>query len=99
MKYFAKILLVTSIIISLCGCTNRTNVREYKSTEVAMGTIVQININTQSEQEDILQDIINCIELLEKDILSWRIESAELAKINHDLQLEETKIISDQMKE
>ena len=99
MKYFAKILLVTSIIISLCGCTNRTNVREYKSTEIAMGTIVQININTQSEQEDILQDIINCIELLEKDILSWRIESAELAKINHDLQLEETKIISDQMKE
>ena len=99
MKYFTKILILISILLCLCGCANRTSVREYKSTEIAMGTIVQLNINTTSEQENIVQEVSDIIQNLEQDTLSWRIETSEIAKINQATQQEDSVMITDQLME
>ena len=83
-KYLQKIMCITVGFCLLCtGCSRQPTA--YKGIDTAMGTIISQTIYTSSDEEvaqEILTEVISCIDELETDYLSWRLETSEVYTIN-----------------
>ncbi|PXV95948.1 thiamine biosynthesis lipoprotein [Lachnotalea glycerini] len=74
-----KILLIGVITwIGLTGCSAK-NSDAYTSVDFAMGTVINQTIYADSDDT---QEVLNLIVDIEDNMLSWRIQSSEIAKIN-----------------
>lgn len=76
----ASCIIGFSCILSGCGQKNI----KVTATNTAMGTVVQHSIYVSDEKkgENIIAELQDELEHLEKECLSWRIEGSQVAKIN-----------------
>lgn len=82
------LLLTLSAILSLSGCGQR--LQTVQKVDTAMGTIISQTIYITSDvavgqdrtEANISDEVISCIQELEKDYLSWRLETSEIYRIN-----------------
>lgn len=83
-KYLQKIMCIIVPVCLLCtGCSRQPTA--YKSVDTAMGTIINQTIYISADEEtaqEILDEVISCIDDLEKNNLSWRLETSEVYQIN-----------------
>jgi len=83
-KYLQKITVGALILCFLCtGCASKSRV--HHSMDTAMGTIINQTIYVSGGMgtaETISGEILSCIETLEKEQLSWRLESSLLYQVN-----------------
>lgn len=80
-KYFSRLASLLAVFLVLCtGCgylpTKLTKV------DTAMGTIIQQNLYGEGDLADEAEEILQCINNLEQNQLSWRLENAELYRLN-----------------
>lgn len=71
------------------------------SSDVAMGTVVQktLYVNNEELGKDALYEIDTCIDMYELEVLSWRTDASEVAKINAAAGAEEGVELSSWMEE
>jgi thiamine biosynthesis lipoprotein len=73
-----KTIILVIGTLSLAGCTTKQS-DPYTKVDFAMGTVINQTIYSG---EDITQDVMNIIVNIENNMLSWRVESSDIAKIN-----------------
>lgn len=79
MKQFFRIVFLLALPLVICSC-GRQEPQRVQSVGTAMGTVIQQNIYTQGE--DCTGDIMELIDGLEEQTLSWRLETSELYRVN-----------------
>lgn len=83
-KYLKKFVGIAAALALLCtGCSRQPTA--YQSMDTAMGTIISQTIYTSANEEtagEILGEVISCIDDLEANNLSWRLETSEIYQIN-----------------
>lgn len=92
MKSFQRKKYLPALIVCVCllsGCTKGTSAKPISRTDTAMGTIIQQNlyVTGQTSQEDgqsIAADVSALIGHLESDILSWRLETSQICRVNEN---------------
>ena len=98
-KYLQKILCVLmSACLFLCmGCSRQPILQ--KSVDTAMGTIISqsIYITDTADSALVSQEILAEIEALEQEYLSWRLESAEIYRINESAGSGKIQTMSDKL--
>ena len=89
------LLLCLSVLFT--GCGMRTV--KLTATDTGMGTVVQktLYVNDENTGNEILKEIEECIVQYEKEVLSWRIEGSEIARINESAGSEQGSVLSKQM--
>ncbi|MBQ2803665.1 MAG: FAD:protein FMN transferase, partial [Lachnospiraceae bacterium] len=68
------------MLLGITGCGKREAVIQNVNT--AMGTIFQQTLYVEDTNQNVGADILKLVEELENSLLSWRVEGAELSKIN-----------------
>lgn len=91
---------VLVMIMCCCSCTDggaaaRTPVQ---STDTAMGTIIRQTIYVDG-QEEITDDILKIISDLERDVLSWRLDTSEVYRANASAGQEAGIVLSEELSE
>lgn len=91
------LLLCLSVLFT--GCGMRTV--KLTATDTGMGTVVQktLYVNDENSGKEILQEMEGCVEQYEEEVLSWRIEDSEIARINESAGSEQGTVLSKQMEE
>lgn len=81
-KYFHGFvrMIIPVLALCLCGC-GRGSVRKLQSVDTAMGTVIQQTLFVTGEGTQ-TEDILALIRELEEKTLSWRLETAELYRVN-----------------
>ena len=82
-KYLQKIIgVLLAVCILCCGCSRQPQM--YQKIDTAMGTIVSqtIYLSADADADMVTTEVISCINALEKEYLSWRLESSEIYQIN-----------------
>ena len=82
MKIFFRRLLwgiLPALTLFLCSCGQE--VQELQSVDIAMGTVIQQTIYVTGKGPQ-TENILNLIQKLEEETLSWRLETAELFQVN-----------------
>ena len=78
-----KILLLCTVLFT--GCSLRPS-QKINLVDTAMGTIVQqtlyVKSNGQQEGEGVPHELMELLDSLEKETLSWREETSEIYRIN-----------------
>ncbi|WP_051198075.1 FAD:protein FMN transferase [Butyrivibrio sp. MB2005] len=75
----AIVLLIFMFIV----IKNRQNATaSFNETAFVMGTVFQVNLSSQGKTEDPSAELVNIGNRLERDTLSWRLDSSEVAAIN-----------------
>jgi len=89
MKCFRGILIAALYIFALCSCAANEEDRKITDTNTAMGTIIlqsiYVDFNPDKEPElarGITGGVTDLIDLLETELLSWRLETSEIYRIN-----------------
>ncbi len=96
---YKSILLVISCILMLCitGCGK--NVQVYSKVDTGMGTIINQKLYlkgcTTQDEAEIAGSIMDIVEDLEKNVLSWRLPSSEIYQINEKAGNEAIKMSSE----
>ncbi len=84
-------MLLGILCLSVCftGCGNRQ--LKISASDVAMGTVVQKTLYVEDEQlgKTAMEEINACIERYETEVLSWREDGSQVARINADAGKEE----------
>lgn len=80
-RYFRRLfrVILPALTLFLCGCGQE--VRELKSVDIAMGTVIQQTVYVSGEDSQ-TEKILWLIKKLEEETLSWRLETAELFQVN-----------------
>ena len=88
-KSLRSILIVCFLLPIFAGCNKTTEPTILQSTDVVMGTIVSQTIylqtsaeKTTEEEADLTDEIMEILDSLEKNLLSWRISDSEINKVN-----------------
>lgn len=82
-KYLQKFICIFGIICLVCtGCSAQSIM--YQKTDTAMGTIISLTVYASSDKagQEVTENILSCINDLERDYLSWRLETSEIYRIN-----------------
>ncbi len=82
-KYLQKFIgIILAICVCCTGCSQQP--MAYQKVDTAMGTIINQTIYSADRDvaNAISKDIISCINELEQNYLSWRLETSEIYKIN-----------------
>jgi len=101
------IYLICSVAICIiCGCS-RPGKHKITHTDTAMGTIIQQTLyveagnskagRQQNAEEELPLAVMERLEQLEKNTLSWRIEGSEVYGINHRAEKEKGMRLSDEL--
>ncbi len=104
-KFLQKVQAILSLICILgiscigTGCSRQPEV--YNSVDTAMGTIINQTIYASPKeaalQREVTGEILSRIHLLEKDYLSWRLDTAEIYQINRSAGTGQAKVLSDKL--
>lgn len=75
--------LAVLCIIGCCGCAKKEPLH-VQNVNTAMGTIIQQNLylKENTEEKGIADGIMNVINSLERDTLSWRLDTSEIYAVN-----------------
>lgn len=95
--YFIMLLSCMCALLFM-GCGQR--MQNVQKADTAMGTIVSQSLYVTADAETaeaISQEIISTIDTLEQDYLSWRLESAEIYRINRNAGSESKILLSDKL--
>ncbi len=81
-KNFRAVLYMLLSLSVLCGCERQP--QNISKVDIAMGTVVQetLYVTELEKGEHAATEILSEINQLEQDYLSWRLESAEISKLN-----------------
>lgn len=83
-KYLQKMIgILLAVCILCCGCNRQPQM--YQKVDTAMGTIISQTIYLSGDTtaaDTVTAEVISCINDLEKEYLSWRMDSSELYWIN-----------------
>ena len=71
--------ILPALTLFLCGCGQE--VRELRSVDIAMGTVIQQTVYVTGNGEQ-TEEILQLIKSLEEETLSWRLETSELFQVN-----------------
>lgn len=74
--------LLPALAVFLSGC-GREDVREFRSLDTAMGTVIQQTIYA-TEAGTYTEDILVMLKCLEEETLSWRLKSSEVSQVNQN---------------
>lgn len=80
---FTFVFMSTAVCLLCTGCSRQPE--EYRSTGTAMGTIISQTVYVSAGEEaarKITEEVTSCIDGLEQDCLSWRLEDSEIYRIN-----------------
>lgn len=93
------LILLLCLSVSTIGCG--TGDIKLTATGIAMGTVVQktLYVNNEDLGKDAMQEISACIEMEELEVLSWRTELSEVAKINAGAGTEEGRDLTSWLEE
>lgn len=94
-KYFIMGMLLPLVLLS-GGCGQRTECE--KSIDTAMGTVISQTVYLTENDKKITDVVLQKLDDLEQEELSWRLDSAEVAQINAAAGEGETSV-SDEMAE
>ena len=83
-KKNGMICIVLAAAFLLCGC--RAQYAEYQMSELAMGTLITgiIYAPNDGSAENVVSELSDAVEQLEKRKLSWKEDSSETARINKE---------------
>ncbi len=86
MKKFLYVLIGCCLAVLVLGCAERFGKRNQdipvQSVDTAMGTIVNQTVYAK-DGAVISEEILNLITALEREVVSWRVDTAELYEINN----------------
>lgn len=77
-------LVILAVMMLLVGCSKQKQ-EQISYTDTAMGTIVQQTIYIQPQKgtsENVVENVMDLLDSLEKNVLSWREETSEVYGIN-----------------
>ena len=94
MKRFFVCCLVMALLMTT-GCGNVNNIQIFSTVDTAMGTVISQTIYTEGQYNTGLE-VLQTIRDLENDLLSRRIESSEVYRVNHGPQGEEV-VLSEEL--
>lgn len=102
MKIFYKktgvmIFVISTALLAFTGCGNRAVTMQKADT--AMGTIISQTLYVEEEAagEKVTGEIISAIDDLEQELLSWRLDSSEIYRINESAGTSEGMQISEEL--
>lgn len=81
MKSFFSAASAAMLGLALCGCGNAQS-RQVQSVDTAMGTVVQQKLYIDSDETAATEEIGEILKELEREELSWRLESSEVYSVN-----------------
>lgn len=91
-------MLFTAFVVCGTGCGRM--VKQYQLTDVAMGTMLSVNLYTnQPEGEKVPERLRDRIIQLEAEELSWRVDSSEVGRINGMAGGGERYFLSDELRQ
>ncbi|MCI8527796.1 MAG: FAD:protein FMN transferase [Lachnospiraceae bacterium] len=98
MKFFFKYGIIFIMVFVLAGC-GRVAPKAWSYTDTAMGTVIHQGIYCEEEEiaRNFSQKAMEELEHLEQEILSWRLETAEVYEINASAGSEEGYLLSKEM--
>ncbi len=98
MKFFLKKGIIFIMVFALVGC-GRVAPKAWSYTDTAMGTVIHQGIYCEEEEiaRNFSQKAMEELEHLEQETLSWRLETAEVYKINASAGSEEGYLLSKKM--
>lgn len=82
-KFFVSLLLscvLCGTVSVCCGCSRKP--QQAKKTDTAMGTVIQQNIYATEHAESTAEEIMELLRGLEEQLLSARLETSELFRVN-----------------
>lgn len=89
MKRFLHLGMKAAVLFSMSclwgGCGGRSPEHtDYRYTDTAMGTVIQQTVYCASEGEarEVFREVTELLQELEKDLLSWRLETSEVYAVN-----------------
>lgn len=113
MKRFFQIVALGAAVIFCCGCgygsvgvgekhdgaDGKEKVSVWRYTDTAMGTVIQQSLYTAGEDaaKEISTEIIDYLTGLERDLLSWRLETSETYRLNASAGSGEGYLLSEDM--
>lgn len=92
-RWIVLCLLWICSILFLTGCGRKSKEQIISKVDTAMGTIIQqtiyLNLTDSEEENKTAEDIIQLVERLEKQELSWRLDTSMVYQINQNAGAEE----------
>ncbi len=84
MKCFLKKLMICAVLLVCCGCGDNTVSGPWNYVDTAMGTVVRQGLYCKEEEtaQKVSQNVMFFLEELEQDMLSWRLETSEVYRVN-----------------
>lgn len=81
-KIFAA--LLSAFLLVCCGCkaAQTGSVRQIQNVDTAMGTVIRQTLYTTREESETAAEITDLLRALEKDILSRRLDTSEVWRLN-----------------
>ena len=88
-------ILCIGLVIAFIFYTGKDNQKKkgYTTTGFAMGTAVTVSVYSDQGRQD-ADAVIDCVSRLEREQISWRIEGAEVYRVNHEYKAGEPYEIS-----
>ncbi len=107
MKRFFKMAAVCAAVIFCCGCSvGRAGADEQggavvQHTDVVFGTVVQMSLYSKEKEasQQAADDVMELLRSLERDQISWRLDTSEVYRINKSAGGGQGIALSDGMKE
>lgn len=85
-----------SLIFFLCGCGERKPVA-VQTTDTAMGTVIRQSLYVTNGSTAAADEVMELLEALDQETLSWRLETSELWRINETAGQKEAAVITEEM--
>lgn len=101
MKRFLRLILGSAVILCCSGCGRRqeTDIIPRQSVDTAMGTVIQQTVYCTEEKtsESFFADAMELLDNLEKELLSWRLDTSEIYRANASGGKEEGVLLSEEL--
>ena len=99
MKCFLKKLMIFAVFLLCCGCGDNTISNSWNYVDTAMGTVIRQGIYCKEEEtaQRLSQNVKGLLDALEQEMLSWRLETSEVNKVNASAGSEEGYPLSEEL--
>jgi len=101
MKHFFTAAALCIVLFCCCGCGGKENTFDtaWQYTDVAMGTVIQMNLyaSDQDAAQSAADAVMELLRKVEQEQISWRLESSEVYRINESAGSERGILLSADM--
>lgn len=93
--FSGSLAVLTALLFSGCGA----RIQEFQSVDTAMGTVVRQTLYVEGAGEEFARELTACVNRLEEEFLSWRLEDSEVFAVNAAAGTGENRELSGWMRE